>query len=135
MKKEEVEAKKEYVSINPPYLVVRATGEADSVCFTGRVVETSFDINAHPIGFSSKGWLLERFKPVEKETPSLKTVDESLIDSVKTLLKGNYVDKITFVKSGKIKAKFSFIQNKVTFDTIQDLLNVVNYIQELNTDS
>lgn len=47
---------------------------------------------------------------------------EDAHNTIKDLLKNPHIKSITFTKSGKIKVKFTFCQNKITYETMIDLL-------------
>jgi hypothetical protein len=47
-------------------------------------------------------------------------------ETMQHLLKDPLIDKITFLKSGGIKVKFTFAQNKLKFDSIMSLLDTID---------
>jgi len=51
---------------------------------------------------------------------------EEMYKAVMVLLKESFIQSITFTRTGKIKVKFTFTQNKVRFDTIMDLLEKID---------
>jgi len=52
-------------------------------------------------------------------------------NTVMGLLNKPFIKKISFTKLGFIEVKFTFIQNKVTYKSFDDLLETVEKIEEL----
>jgi len=52
-------------------------------------------------------------------------------NTIMELLKNPLITKVSFLKSGGIKVKFTFAQNKVLYDSMQDLLDSIEILDNL----
>jgi len=50
-------------------------------------------------------------------------------NTIMELLKKSFIKEISFTKSGLIKVKFKFIQNKVTYKSFEDLLETIEKVE------
>lgn len=60
----------------------------------------------------------------------IKTMYQDAHNTILELLKKNSISKISFIKSGEIQVKFNFIQNKVTYKTVIELLEAIEKIED-----
>lgn len=51
-------------------------------------------------------------------------------NTILELLKKSFISKISFIKSGEIEVKFSFIQNKITYKNFDELFEAIDRIEE-----
>lgn len=68
-----------------------------------------------------------------KESPHFytlknKTMYEDAHNTIKELLKNPYIKSICFTKSGKIKVRYTFCQNKVAYESMIDFLESLEKI-------
>lgn len=135
MKKEEVIKGGRYISNSNPSLIVIATGAVDDKVKSFQGQETS----QGGIG----DWYLKEFSPLsEKEYEAPRSIPnnevkeerlESALKEISKLLNYKYISSITFDKH--IKVKFTFIHNKIKFDSLQALQDTLNHLHDLNQDA
>ena len=51
-------------------------------------------------------------------------------NTILELLRKSFISKISFIKSGEIEVKFSFIQNKITYKNFDELFEAIDRIEE-----
>lgn len=60
-----------------------------------------------------------------------KTMYQDIHNAMLKLLEKTFISKICFSKSGEIEVKFTFIQNKVSYKSFDDLLEAIEIIEDL----
>ena len=51
-------------------------------------------------------------------------------NTILELLKKSFISKISFIKSGEIEVKFTFIQNKITYKNFDELFEAIDRIED-----
>jgi nucleotidyltransferase/DNA polymerase involved in DNA repair len=136
MKKEEVIKGKKYRHYSDASVIITATGVVG-------VTKNSFE-GTESRSTTTNNYNLDNFSPLsEKEYEALRSipkneVKEERLESAsreieKILSCYKYVTSITFSKH--IKVKFTFIHNKIKFDSLQALQDTLDHLHDLNQDA
>lgn len=152
MKVSEVIVGKQYTSTDG--LIVQAVKEFmfNEHGFAGIVIKNSPD-NPKEFEVGRKySWLLDKFSPLsEKEYEAPRSIQKNEVKEerqkqalreIRKLLNNKFIKSITFsnkvyaneTSMGKIKVKFTFIHNKIKFDSLQAIQDTISHLHELNNE-